>query len=142
MEGGQHFLFDLSIRENILLGNSNLSDDEIAAVCKLAHADKFINELPDKYETQLIDRGQNISGGQRQRLAIARALARSYDLLIIDEGLSAIDIEAAEPILEHLKELRDEGKTIIIVSHNKDYLSIADQNIFIDSGVIQHIVNQ
>lgn len=131
------FLFDLSIKENILLGNSILSDDEIRTACKRANADEFINAFPDKYETQLVDRGQNISGGQRQRLTIARALARDFDLLIIDEGLSALDKQTAEPIINYLKQLRDKGKTIILVSHNKDFASIADQSIVIDSGVIK-----
>ena len=135
--GQDNFLFDTTIKENILIANPSLTDKEIKHFCKKANADDFINKLDEKYETELIDRGQNISGGQRQRLTIARAFASNFDLLIIDEGFSALNSLAIEPIVNYLLELKRQGKTIVMISHNKEHLSIADQLISISSGRIE-----
>ncbi len=134
-------LFDATIKENILIANPELSDDEVKSFCRKANAEGFIEKLDNKYESQLIDRGQNISGGQRQRLTIARAFARDFDLLIIDEGLSALNVSTAKPILDHLIELRNQGKTIIMISHNDEHLSICDQILFIENGKISPLKN-
>ena len=133
------FLFNNTIKENIALGGQNITFDEIIKVSKKAQAHDFINQQPKKYDTIVGDRGLTLSGGERQRLTIARAFARKPDILIIDEGISAIDNQMGEKILDYLVKLKNKGTTIIIISHQKHVLEIADKIYNIEKGNITSI---
>jgi len=84
-------MFSTTVRENIAYGQLEATDAEIAAAAKLANADEFIRQLPQGYETKVGDRGIRLSGGQRQRIALARAIIRNAELLILDEATNALD---------------------------------------------------
>lgn len=87
----KNVLFSGTIKENMRWGNPNATDEEIMEACKLAQADEFIQLMPDKYDTYIEQGGSNVSGGQRQRLCIARALLKSPKILILDDSTSAVD---------------------------------------------------
>lgn len=87
----KNVLFSGTIKENMRWGNPNATDDEIMEACKLAQADEFIQLMPNKYDTYIEQGGSNVSGGQRQRLCIARAILKSPKILILDDSTSAVD---------------------------------------------------
>ena len=122
-------IFDDTVTANIKYGQNNISDSEIAIAAKLANADGFINKLPQKYDTVLGERGNSLSGGQIQRIGIARAY-RDASILILDEPTSSLDNEAAKQILAALNNIKQTNKyTIIIISHSKDVIAIGDKTI-------------
>lgn len=129
------FLFNTTVKENILLGKPDASEEEILAAARRAHADEFIRQLPQGYETTLGDRGLKISGGQRQRISIARAIIRNPELLIFDEAMNAVDSESEKLIQESINELARE-KTIIIISHRLSTVKDADIIYFVENGQI------
>jgi len=123
-------IFDDTVSANIKYGQRNISDSEITMASKLANADSFINELPKKYDTILGERGNSLSGGQIQRIALARLLVSKGNTLILDEPTSSLDHEAAKQILDALNNIKKTNKyTIIIISHSKDVIAIGDQTI-------------
>ena len=87
----KNVLFSGTIKENLRWGNKEASDEEIVEACKLAQADEFIQRFPDKYDTYIEQGGTNVSGGQKQRLCIARALLKKPKILILDDSTSAVD---------------------------------------------------
>lgn len=97
-------LFSGTIKENLRWGNENASDEEIIKVCKLACADEFIEQFPDKYDTYIEQGGTNVSGGQKQRLCIARALLKKPKILILDDSTSAVDTATDAKIRKAFKE--------------------------------------
>jgi ABC-type multidrug transport system fused ATPase/permease subunit len=133
------FLFNSSIKDNIKIVNDSLSDEEIIKFAKQAQAYEFIIKQKDKFETIVEDRGLSLSGGERQRLTIARAFACNADILVFDEGLSAIDEKIKYNILEQLKKLKKEGKIIVIISHQIKTLEIADNIYTIDNCKLKTI---
>ena len=123
-------IFDDTVTANIKYGQNNISDSEIAIAAKLANADGFINKLPQKYDTVLGERGNSLSGGQIQRIALARLLISKGNILILDEPTSSLDNEAAKQILAALNNIKQTNKyTIIIISHSKDVIAIGDKTI-------------
>ena len=119
-------------------GNKNATEEEIIRACKLAQADEFIQKFPDKYDTYIEQGGSNVSGGQKQRLCIARALLKNPKILILDDSTSAVDTKTDKLIREAFKnEIPDITKIIIAqrISSVKD----ADKIIVLDDGKVTGI---
>lgn len=129
------FLFSVSVRENIRYGNLNANDKEIEEAAKLANADHFIRQLPDGYDTVLSDNGSNLSHGQRQLLAIARAILSKSSILILDEATSSIDTRTEAHIQEAMGNLM-EGKTTFIIAHRLSTIKNADIILAIKDGEV------
>jgi ATP-binding cassette subfamily C protein len=127
-----HF-WSRSILENFRLGNSQVTFEQIVRACQIAGADEFISKLPDKYQTILGEFGANISGGQRQRLAIARAIVNDPPVLILDESTGALDPVSETQVLEQLLEHR-QGKTTIMISHRPRVIQRADWIVLLEQG--------
>jgi ATP-binding cassette, subfamily C, bacterial len=127
-----HF-WSRSIIENFRLTDSQIDFTEIVNACQIACADTFISELPEKYSTILGEFGANISGGQKQRLAIARAIAAHSTILILDESTSNLDPILEAQVLKNIFHYR-QGKTTILISHRPQVISQADYLIFLDKG--------
>lgn len=128
-------LFHRTILENIRYSNPNATDMEIHHAAKLAHADEFIKQLPQGYETLVGERGVKLSGGQRQRIAIARAFLKKAHILILDEATSSLD-SASEQVIQTSLEKLMEGKTVIAVAHRLSTLKKMDRIIVVESGKI------
>ena len=134
----KNILFSGTIKENLMWGNKNASEEEMIRACKLAQADEFIQKFPDKYDTYIEQGGSNVSGGQKQRLCIARALLKDPKILILDDSTSAVDTKTDKLIREAFKnEIPDITKIIIAqrISSVKD----ADKIIVLDDGKITGI---
>ena len=134
----KNVLFSGTIKENLMWGNKNATEEEMIHACKLAQADEFIQKFPDKYETYIEQGGSNVSGGQKQRLCIARALLKNPKILILDDSTSAVDTKTDKLIREAFKnEIPDITKIIIAqrISSVKD----ADKIIVLDDGKITGI---
>jgi len=127
------FVFDTTIRENIAIGRPGATDSEIAEAAKGARLDEYIRLLPAGYNTVLGERGVRMSGGQRQRLAIARALLRNPRVLILDEATSALDTQTEREILETLDELK-RGRTTISITHRLSVAALADHILVLEHG--------
>ena len=129
------FLFSQTIRENIAYGLPDASLEEIVAAAKAAHADKFIQELSDGYDTRVGERGVTLSGGQKQRVAIARALLTDPRILILDDSTSSVDTET-EHIIQEALEVLMEGRTTFIIAQRLLTLKKADCILVLDHGRI------
>jgi subfamily B ATP-binding cassette protein MsbA len=131
-------LFNDSVAANIAFGDGNYSAEAIRDAARLAHADEFIDQLPNGYDTTIGDRGLNLSGGQRQRLSIARAVLRDTPILILDEATSALDSESERAVQQGLDALM-KGRTSIVIAHRLSTIRNADLIVVLDKG---HIVEQ
>jgi ATP-binding cassette, subfamily B, bacterial HlyB/CyaB len=112
-----------------------MARDHVIEIAKLAGADEFIQELPQGYDTRIVERGANLSGGQRQRIAIARALARSPRILIFDEATSALDYESERIIRANMRKIV-QGRTVIIVAHRLAAVRDSDRILSMLKGKI------
>ncbi|MFQ4144508.1 peptidase domain-containing ABC transporter [Chlorogloeopsis sp. ULAP02] len=130
-----HF-WSRSIIENFRLGTPHVAFEEIVKACQIAEADEFISKLPDKYQTILGEFGANISGGQRQRLAIARAIVNDPPILILDESTAGLDPVSEAQVLDRLIEYR-RGKTTILISHRPRVINRADWIVFLEQGKLK-----
>ncbi|HMY73324.1 MAG TPA: ABC transporter ATP-binding protein, partial [Blastocatellia bacterium] len=128
-------LFGASIRENIAYGKPQATDEEISAAARDAHAQEFIAQLPDGYDTIIGERGSTLSGGQRQRLCLARALIKKPSVLLLDEPTSAIDAESSALIQQTIHRLLD-GKTMLVISHQFAGIENFDQILVLKNGRI------
>ena len=130
----KNVLFSGTIEENIRWGKKDATHEEIVAACKAAQADSFINEQPDGYNTYLAQGGLNLSGGQKQRLCIARAMAVSPSVLLMDEPASALDPISTAKVEELIHELKKDY-TIVIVTHNMQQAArVSDKTAFFYLG--------
>lgn len=129
------YFWSRSILENFRLGNPELDFEQIVQACQIAEADSFISKLPDKYQTVLGEFGANISGGQRQRLAIARGIVNDPPILILDESTAGLDPVSEAQVLDQLLAHR-RGKTTILISHRPKVISRADWIILLDEGKV------
>lgn len=130
-----HF-WSRSILENFRLGSPNVTFEEIVIACQIAGADDFISKLPDKYQTVLGEFGANISGGQRQRLAIARAIVNKPPVLILDESTAGLDPVSEAEVLDKVLFYR-QGKTTILISHRPRVINRADWIVLLDQGKLK-----
>ena len=131
----KNILFSGTIAENLRWGSKDASDEDLRAACKIACADEFINDLPDAYNTHIEQGGKNISGGQRQRLCIARALLRKPKILILDDSMSAVDMKTDYKIREGLKKFMPDS-TQIIVAQRISSIEHADIIVVLQNGRI------
>lgn len=129
------FLFSASIRDNIQFYYPSATDEDIMQAAKLASVHGDIASFPNGYDTQVGERGTHLSGGQKQRIALARALIRNPDLLILDDTLSAVDNHTEQLILEQLADYYN-GKTTVIVSHRLSAVQHAQEIVFMKDGQI------
>jgi ABC-type multidrug transport system fused ATPase/permease subunit len=128
-------LFHCSVRENLLWSNENATDSEIWDALNLANAGKFVNELPEGLDTLMGDRGVRLSGGQRQRIALARALIRKPDLLILDEATSSLDSES-ERLIQSSIEAIAKDTTILVIAHRLSTIANANMVYVLSKGEI------
>lgn len=131
-------LFSGSIKENLRWGDPNATDEELVEACKLAQADEFIQTFPDKYDTHIEQGGTNVSGGQKQRLCIARALLKKPKILILDDSTSAVDTHTDALIRKAFKEYIP-STTKIIIAQRTSSVEDADRIIIMDNGKIDAI---
>ena len=129
------FLFHDTIANNIRYGRLDASDADVAAAARLAHAEEFIVQLPNAYDTIVGDKGNRLSGGQQQRLAIARALLKNAPILLLDEATSALDSESERAVQDALETLAA-GRTVIAIAHRLSTILKADEIIVLDRGCI------
>lgn len=134
----KNVLFTGTIYDNIRWGDENASDEEVQRVCKLAQADGFVKEFPEGYETMIAQGGNNVSGGQKQRLCIARALLKKPKILILDDSTSAVDTKTDALIRRAFRE-EIPNTTKIIIAQRVSSIEDADQIIVMDNGEINGI---
>jgi subfamily B ATP-binding cassette protein MsbA len=128
-------LFNGTVFENIAFGMSNVSESQVIAAAKVANAHEFIMQMPDGYQTNIGDRGIKMSGGQRQRLSIARAVLKNPPVLILDEATSALDTESERLVQEALINLM-KNRTSIVIAHRLSTVQFADEIVVMQKGEI------
>ena len=134
----KNVLFSGTIKENLRWGDENASDEELERVCRLAQADEFIQQMPDKYDTHIEQGGSNVAGGQKQRLCIARALLKKPKILILDDSTSAVDTKTDALIRKAFaEEIPDTTK--IIIAQRVSSVQDADQIVILDGGTVQAV---
>ena len=136
----KNVLFSGTIKDNLRWGNPDATDEEMLEACKLAQADEFIQQFPDKYDTWIEQGGSNVSGGQKQRLCIARALMKKPKILILDDSTSAVDTRTDALIRQGFREFIPET-TKIIIAQRVASVEDADRIIVMDGGRISAIGN-
>lgn len=129
------FLFHASIRENILYGRPKASQESVERAAALAHADEFIEQLPKKYDTVVGDKGCRFSGGQQQRISLARAFLKNAPILLLDEATSALDAESAAKVQDAIDKFSS-GRTVIAIAHRLSTIERADEIIVLDQGSV------
>ena len=129
------FLFGTTVMENIRYGRLDATDEEVIAAAEMANADPFVRRLPEGYETVLSENGSNLSQGQRQLLAIARAILADPGILILDEATSSVDTRTERNIQEALLRLM-EGRTNFVIAHRLSTVRKADAILVINQGEI------
>jgi ABC-type multidrug transport system fused ATPase/permease subunit len=128
-------LFEGTIRDNIALGRDDATDEEIISAARLAHIHDQIAVLPDGYASQVREQGKNFSSGQRQRLAIARAILRDAPILILDEPTAALDSQSEQLVIEALERLM-RGRTVVTVAHRLSTIRDVDRIFVFKDGVV------
>jgi ABC-type multidrug transport system fused ATPase/permease subunit len=131
-------LFNDSIRNNIAYGHPHARLEDIEAAARKAHADRFIAELPEGYETNVGERAMRLSGGQRQLITLARAILRDPPILILDEATSSLDVES-ESLIHRVLQGFIKGRTTLIVTHRFSTLELADRIVVMNEGRIQDV---
>ncbi len=127
------FVFDDTVRANITLDRDGVDDDDAWSALRLAHADGFVDKLPEGLQTEVGERGTSLSGGQRQRLTLARALAGRPRLLVLDDATSAVDPRVEAGILASLRG-RDAGASILVVAYRRATIALADEVVYLQHG--------
>ena len=140
-------LFDDTIKNNIKYAKVDATDEDVYRVSKLSFCDDFINSLPNKYETLIGENGVRLSGGEKQRLSIARAMMKQSSIILLDEATSSLDTETEFKIQEALKILT-KNKTTIVIAHrlstilNSNNIYVIDSGKVIDSGIHKDLLSK
>jgi ATP-binding cassette subfamily B protein len=132
----KNVLFSGTVKENLRWGNKNATDEELVEVCKLACADEFIQQMPDKYDTHIERGGSNVSGGQKQRLCIARAILKKPKIIIFDDSTSAVDTKT-DALIREAMNMKIPNTTKIIISQRLNSVEEADNIFVMAHGQIQ-----
>lgn len=141
------FLFDGTIRKNLMLARPDITDNEMMDAAVSAHIHEFIISLPNGYDTEIGERGMKLSEGQKQRLAIARAIIKDAPILLLDEATSALDSETEYHVKEALDELM-RGRTTMVIAHRlstietADVIMVMDQGKIVQTGSHEQLINQ
>jgi ABC-type multidrug transport system fused ATPase/permease subunit len=130
-----NFLFDGTVADNIAFARPHATRAEIVAVARIAHADEFVEQFDEKYDTVVGERGVKLSGGQRQRISIARAILADPRILVLDEATSSLDSESEAKIQDGLRALR-RGRTTFVIAHRLSTIRSADQILVLEGGQI------
>ena len=123
------------VRNNIIYANSNATEDEVRSAAKLSFAEEFINKLPNKYETMIGENGLRLSGGEKQRLSIARAMIKKSPIILLDEATSSLDAETESKIQEALNFLT-ENRTTLVIAHRLSTILKSDKIYVINNGLV------
>jgi ATP-binding cassette subfamily B protein len=134
------YLFHASVRENVIYARPDATSDQIVAACKAAAIHDRIAALPQGYDTIIAERGQTLSAGERQRIALARALLAEPNVLILDEPTSALDEANERAIVETLSHALA-GRTAIVITHRPTLARIAHQTLFLSPGLLENRVS-
>jgi len=143
----KNVLFSGTIKENLRWGDANASDEELQRACELACADEFIQQMPDKYDTYIEQGGTNVSGGQKQRLCIARAILKDAPIYVFDDSFSALDFLTEANLRRSLNE-KIQGKTQIVITQritsamNADHIFVMDRGRLVDDGVHAELLSR
>ncbi len=129
-------LLDMSVLENIGFARRDATRRQIVAAARAAAADEFISALPQGYDTPTGTEGRTLSGGQRQRIALARAFLRTSPVMLLDEPTTGLDPKTARQVLSPLRRARDQGRTVIVATHDPIVLEIADRVITLEGGAV------
>ena len=136
----EEIIFNDTIKNNIIM-NRDVTDLEFINICKLVYVDEIVKDMFLGYDTKLEENGQNISGGQRQRIILARALLKRGNIILIDEGLNAIDVNLERKILKNIfKSYMD--KTIIIVSHRLENMDLYNKVVKLNNGSLEEVLGK
>jgi len=140
-------LFDDTIKNNIAYANLDASEDEILEAAKLSHSDEFINKLPNKFDTLIGENGIRLSGGEKQRLSIARAMLKKSKIILLDEATSSLDAETESKIQEAIKFLTKDRTTLVIAHRlstimNSNTICVVDQGKIVTSGNHQELLTK
>jgi ATP-binding cassette subfamily B protein len=143
----KNVLFSGSIRENLRWGNAEATDEEIVAACRAAAADEFIRAFPEGYDMDLGQGGVNVSGGQKQRLCIARALLKKPRIMILDDATSAVDTATDARIRQALRTYMPETTKIIIAQRiasvmDADHILVLDEGRIVDFGTHEELLQR
>ncbi len=139
-------LFDDTIKNNIAYANKDAKEEDLIEVAKLSYADEFINKLPDKYDTMIGENGVRLSGGEKQRISIARAMLKNSKIILLDEATSSLDAEIENKIQKAISFLT-KGRTTLVIAHrlstilNSDKIYVVDNGIILDHGNHKELIN-
>lgn len=128
-------LFNNTVMENIRVGRKDATDAEVVAAAKAARCHEFIEKLPDGYQTVIGENGSTLSGGECQRLSIARALLKDAPVILLDEATASLDVDNETEIQEAISRLI-KGKTVLVIAHRMRTIENADQIIVLDKGIV------
>ena len=132
------FLFQASVKENIRIGNPLAKDEEVMAAAKKACCDEFISKLPDGYDTSAGEAGKKLSGGEKQRIAIARIMLKNAPIVILDEATAFTDPENEHLLQQSISELT-KGKTLLVIAHRLSTVKDADKIVVLNGGMVEAI---
>ena len=130
------YLFYDTVEANIRCNNETATFEEVTEAAKLAKAHDFIMQKPEGYQTMVQEHGSNFSGGERQRIAIARAILKNTRVLIFDEATNAVDMKNESYIYDYMREMAEQGKTVLIIAHRENARLLADHEIKLEEGMI------